>query len=343
MMASLLLSCLIGFSVSVDVKLDGRGLAKQTVEGVGFNAGQDVFHDTKQTDASGRAQFNLPSGDINFMFRAVYDGIPYLSEFLYSKQIPKSPLVIQAFHSSDSNDQVFIKDLRISLTPEREDVLVDEEIIISNPTTTTLKARPSGESFRITLPFGTHDLKFVSGFEEPETKFEGNDIVSAKFFLPGTTRFSMKYAVEKGFWSAELLRKFSMPIRQISLGAPPETRFSGLNLVRGADKFFGGSMFRTYTASIEGKKSEVKLGLGNLPIKYRATQVIPFAVFFLLLIVFVPLSRRVLPKDSTENKKAILEKLLLLMRMKEKALIDESEFQIKRFQLLERLAPFYED
>ncbi|MDB5037576.1 MAG: hypothetical protein JWQ35_1104 [Bacteriovoracaceae bacterium] len=349
-LSSLLLSFLIGANVQVEIELNNTPVAKQKVELFGFREGDQLLNKEQNTDSAGHTQFAIDTkSDMNMVIRSIYEGVQYFSQPFSAAYPPTKPIEIKVYKTVKSDEHIGIKDLRLFLSTDKEDLKIDEEILVENRSQFTVKGVETeqggnigSEVLRIGLPSGTHDLKFGQGFEEKETRFDGNDIVTSHPLIPGFTRFSIQYSVERSAMSAELSRKFSLPIKQLSLATDShEMKLSGLPFIRGADKFFAGKMDPTYTVDLHGER-EFKLSIHGLPLKIRSSQILPFILFFILLLLMLPLLKKASPELSEENKKALLKKIVLIKRMREKSLIDESEFQARRLKILERLIPFYE-
>lgn len=336
----LIANSVVATPIEVEVSLDKRPVAKQSIEMIGFVDGEQIEHQEKLTDSRGRAQFHPKAGDYHIVFRAQKDGVPYLTEPIFSRELPKKPVPIKIYESTESNSSIFIEDLRLFIASDRENLLIEEDLIIENPSNKTLKGK-STEAFRIPLPANSHDLRFVGGFTEAETRFEGNDIVSSRPMIPGTTRLALRFAVEKFIRSAEVHLKLPFPVRQISLGSPDILEISGLKINRGPDKYFGGKMITTYTADGENK-TEFKLRFSNLPTKYRVSQILPFFVVFLLILVVGIFGRRGTGQTSPDTKEDLLKKLKALLILRERKLVDDDDFQRRRFRILDQLSPYYD-
>jgi hypothetical protein len=339
-----LATSLVATPLDIEVELEGSPVAKQNVEIVGFRQGEQVMHEEKITDAHGRVRFEVRPGEYNLIVRSIYDGIPYFSEGLFAGQLPKQVVKMRVYRAAETNEHVRISDLRLFISASREDVMIEEEILISNPTKTSLKGKttPQGpEVFRLNLPANSHDLRFTAGFAEDATRFEGNDIISGKPLSPGTNRFGFRYAVEKSAMSAQISFKLPYPVEQVSLASSAAGTISGIPLTKVTQKYLDEQMVPTYEAKLNGEQ-EFQLHLTGLPLKYRNSQVLPAVLLIVFCITILGLARRSKPTTVTDNRDELLQKYFALSKLKQKSLIDEVEFQRRRYVLLERLCHFYE-
>ncbi|MBN8555672.1 MAG: hypothetical protein J0L93_09525 [Deltaproteobacteria bacterium] len=342
--AALTVNLLVSASFSVEVRLNQKPVAGQKIEFIGFKEGEPKANKEILTNAQGIAKFEFdPKEEMNLVARTFYENISYFSPVFISSRIPKTPALIEVFKTATSNPEISITDLRYFISATEAGLKIDQEIVIENPSHFTIVGDPShhDEVFRFTLPPGAFDLRFNFGFDEKETKFEGNDIIISRPLLPGTSRFNFSFAIEKPGRSFDLQQTFSLPVEKISFGTDrPELKILGLNLSESTNKVVSEKPIRAFDAKIE-KTKEIQFKITGLPLHIEMGKVIPLAGFFLLFILGLSLSRDLSTNTGADEKKRLLQDLQILLKLKSERLISENEFQRKRIQILEKLAAYY--
>ena len=344
LLAALTFHLLIGASFSVEVQLNHKPVANQKIEFIGFNEGEPKAHKEILTNAQGIATFEFDSKEeMNLVARTFYENISYFSPVFASNHPPKTPALIEVFKTSPSHASVSITDLRYFLNASDAGLKIDQEIVVENPSSFTIvgdKAHQD-EVFRFSLPPGAFDLRFNFGFDEKETKFEGNDIILSRPLLPGTTRFNLSFSIEKPGRSFTMQQTFSLPVEKLSFGTDrAELQILELPLSEMTNKVISEKPIRAFDAKIEKTKT-IEFKITGLPFHLETEKIIPLVGFLVFLIFGVSLSKNSSSHILTEEKKGLLEDLRVLLRLKSEKLISENEFQKKRLQIIERLAPHY--
>jgi hypothetical protein len=350
---SLAFAVFVSGTFEAEIRVDQKTLPHQKVELYGFKDGEERIRKEASTDVRGHVRFEVESKEeIAVALRTVFENVAYYSSVFSTAFLPKTPLVLNVYRTAPSHKDVAISDLRFFVGTLSEGIKVDEEIVIENSSPFTIvgdiataKEDSGPEVFRFSLPSGAFDLRFNSGFDEKETRFEGNDIIVTRPLLPGTSRFNFSYAIETKGTSLPIHQTFSLPIDNLSFGTDARTlKITGLNLASIGEKVVSDKTTYLYETKISHQK-ELNFEIQGLPLHLKLVQILPFVGFLVLLLIgfFLLKSSKSTTAPSSTEKNDLLQELSFLLKLKSEKLISEMEFQRRRLQLIENLAPFYSE
>lgn len=329
----------------VKVMVAAKPVAGQSVELYGVEGEEQKLHLVRKTDTSGTVTFQIPENkNLQLIVRTVYEDISYFSNVLSAALLPKEAVPLVIYKTAETSEKLQVADLRIFLSELDEGLRVEQSMIFDNSSEFTVvgpKNAQQPEVIRFALPPSAYDLRFGEGFEEKETRIEGNDIVITRPLPPGITSFSLAYSVERTGLSYAFTQKFSVPVFNVSVASTMQRlKFDGLSFKETGSQFYNGVLLKPLQASDLHQK-EVRFQIRGFPLPIRAVQTLPAVFFLLLLILTFLFMRRPLQKIDIGSRQKLLEELLLLRKLKQKDLITEAAYQKKRLRVLEKLLPYY--
>ena len=336
---------LLSANVEVQLQLDNKPLVHHSVELFRFEEGtkRPETKEDQETDRNGRARFELDKKEsLNFIFHSIYDGVDYFSDFMNAKALPKKPVVLKVYPAIAGHKDLKIKEARLYIDFDRQNLRVAQELIIENPTRKTIVGdKETKETLSFMGPFNAFNLQLGAGFHEDYTEFKGNEVVLKRPLLPGTSRISWGYLVDKSGSEFEFAQKFSLPVEKLSIASPIQgLKLTGINANKGAKKYYDGKIAQTYSADLAGSTA-LQMHLSNLPMKINYSLYLPILAFLILFGAGLIFMRLKGPEEQTQSKDKLLKELLLLRRKKQNDLIEENDYYSERLKILEELIPHY--
>ena len=132
-------------------------------------------------------------------FRAAvtYQGVEYTSRWaILQAEQPAADLVLRVYPSSDDTSAISISHHHMMLDVEDEYLPVTEVIIAVNTGKKTAVSRDATSgTFKLLLPEGAKDIRFVNGFDEKTSVAAGGKVVFTGPFKPGQKRFTVQYSI----------------------------------------------------------------------------------------------------------------------------------------------------
>ncbi len=325
----------------VRISVGGKPLANQELELIKLDdSGQLTETLKRNSNAQGIATFSLSKADSTMVARTNYQGVTYFSE-MFRVGYPL-PLEIYAHPSTRDDVNLKVEDSRLFISAVEEGIVVSQQFIVINPSNKTFLGKGEGqkaETFRFSIPSSAFDLERGAGIDADSARIENNDIILSTPLIPGRTLFALSYKMEKKRGSVSFKQKLSAPTDQISMGiANSEVRPSFASEATLSSKYFDGDLIATYEMIFPKPVSELDFRISGLPLQIRFSHWIPLMMFVILLIAVILLSRRRLtPTSSGFNRKDLLEELKALETIKTQRLIEDSEYQLRRLLLIEKL------
>lgn len=348
MLSSFLISlCLVNIPISAEIKNFDQVVPQHEISLLGFIDGKPTYSQRMKTNKKGIATFEVSKPDnVTFIFRTIFQDIEYISDFIDGNHPPQKPIPISVYEQRTSDPGLYIRERSLFFTWADNALLVEDEIIIENASRYSIVGpsnKENPETFRLTLPTGAHDLRFALGFSEEETRFEKNDIVVSTPFIPGLSRFSVKYAIETTKQNFHFDSKLSLPVKKITLGTTIRD-FRPANVEGGwiseGSKLFGDRT--AYLWSLANPETiESGFRLQGLPRVIHWPSFVPFVLLALLLGLASILGRRQKHSDHSGSKQNLLRELAQARLLLERKVITPTEYHLRRFDLLSKLAPFY--
>lgn len=336
--------------VQVKVILDHKPVSNQIVEFALSTNGAEPVLKTKSTNSAGLATFEIdPKQNQEFIFRTAFEQVLYFSSVYNSKNTLKGPISLPIYRTTPSVDAAVLNEVRLFYRLEEGALRIDEDLILENPTQTTIMGKPdpqhpeqAPETFRIKLPSSNFDLKFGDGFSEQTTQIVGNDIIVTRPLLPGMTRMSFTYAVELTALKYLFKHEFSAPIQTLHIGFnDPSLKATGYDFQAGPTKTFEEKSMTPLSYEFKTPNTLIAFTIEGLGFNIRWLYFLPFLILAGLIAASFMTSSRRSELDIDQDRRAQLEEWLLAKRMREQNLIGEDDFLRRKLKVLERLAPLY--
>jgi hypothetical protein len=302
-----------------------------------------------RTNSKGRVRFDLPKNAGDAFVGLIFVGDePYYSAVLNPTSPPRSLVLIQGFEASNDKSKLSMIDLSFAfLLREDEQLEIEESFVVRNAGQTAVQSSgPKDEIFRLTLPSQVFNFRYGQGFDQQNTRVEGNDLIFTGQLPPGDHFFSMNYEIDESRFSYEMKKAYSLPISRVDAFLNQE-RLRLPGFTKSADKkFYAGRWGQTWTKELPKPQKEFSVKVGGLPARIPWTWWLPYVClfFFLSILLVVKKLRPSIESSKTfadQEKAALLDRLIRLRRQKEKALISSKEYENKRLSLLEQLVPHY--
>jgi hypothetical protein len=325
----------------VRITMGGKPLANQELELIKLDdSGQLTEALKKNSNAKGIATFSLNKSDSTIVARSNYQGVTYFSE-MFRVGYPL-PLEIYAHPSTRDDVQLQVEDTRLFISSVEEGIVVSQQFVVINPSTKTFLGKGEGqkaETFRFSIPSSAFDLERGVGIDADSARIENNDIILSTPLIPGRTLFALSYKMEKKRGAVNFKQKLSAPVDQISMGiATSGVKPSFASEAVLSSKYFDRNLIATYSMIFPKPVSELDFRISGLPLQIRFSHWLPLMLFVILLIAVIVFSRRNLtPTSSGFNRKSLLEELKALETIKTQRLIEDSEYQLRRLLLIEKL------
>lgn len=325
----------------VRVSVGGKPVANQELELIKLDESGQVTETLKgNSNSQGVASFRLNKTDATMVARVNYQGVTYFSE-MFRVGYPL-PLEIYAHPSTREDVSLRIEDTRLFVSSVEEGIVVSQQFLVVNPSDKTYLGKGEGEkaeTFRFSIPSSAFDLERGAGINADSARIENNDVILSTPLIPGRTLFSLSYKMEKKRGSVSFKQKLSAPIEQISMGiATSGVKPSFASDATVGTKYFDGQLIATYERRFSTPVSDLDFRISGLPLQIRFSHWLPLMMFALLLVLVVLLSRRKLaPATAVMNRTDLLQQLKALETIKAQKLIEDSEYQLRRLLLLEKL------
>lgn len=320
-------------SFSVEVRSPQGPVANQEVDFFIFDGNQNQESITRKTNSQGRALFSITDKEkFSVAARTIYQGVSYFTDVNFSNV--KSPLTLRVYPATISSDALKIRDLQLFLEPVEKSLRVDQQWTVFNPTQTTIIS-----GFRVTLPSNGFDLQLQQGFSQDRTSFEGNDLVVTTPLLPGESRFGLIYSIEGKRTRATFAPQFSLPVEHLSLGINQDLSLKNKNFSAAGRRILNDEWVSLYERAVEPGEA-LTIEVSGLPLGLRFSQWLPWIVVILLCLLLWRLPRPQLATTLPDESK-ILDELIYLERARREKILSESEYQLRRLPLLERLMNAY--
>jgi hypothetical protein len=272
--------------------------------------------------------------------RSNFQGVTYFSE-MFRVGYPL-PLEIYAHPSTRDDVQLQVEDTRIFISAAEEGIVVSQQFVVINPSDKTFLGKGEGEkaeTFRFSIPSSAFDLERGAGIDADSARIENNDVILRTPLIPGRTLFALSYKMEKKRGAVNFKQKLSAPVDQISMGiATSGVKPSFASEAVFSSKYFDGSLIATYSMTFPKPSQELDFRISGLPLEIRFSHWLPLIMLVILLIAIIALSRRKLaPTSSGTDRSALLGELKALETIKTQRLIEDSEYQLRRLLLIEKL------
>ncbi len=339
---------LLGDALNVEVKNLDKPVPNLEVNLLGFQDGKPLYNEKRQTNRSGTAKFELGNAEnLTFVFRTIYQDIQYISDFVDGNHKPEKPIRLSVYDSKPSDPRLVIRERSLFFKWTGESISVDDEIIVENNSPFTIVGKGQNDStnaapetLKFSLPSGAHDLRFELGYTEEETRFEGNDIIVSTPFLPGLSRFSLKYNLETKGKNAQFLSTTSVPLQKVTIGSSIPNFFpESPSLKEEPSKFFENHQVSLWSITPEQNQS-LLFTLNGIPRVWHWPYFLP-GITLILLSIFGVLGSKNTRKTKKPHRKELIEELAKLDILQERKAISAAEYQARRFDLLSELVPFY--
>jgi hypothetical protein len=168
-----------------------------------------------RTNSKGRVRFDLPKNAGDAFVGLIFVGdAPYYSAVLNPTSPPKSLVLIQGFEASNDKSMLSMIDLSFAfLLREDEQLEIEESFVVRNAGQTAVESTGAkDEIFRLTLPSQVFNFRYGQGFDQQNTRVEGNDLIFTGQLAPGDHFFSMNYEIDESRFSYEMKKAYSLPI-----------------------------------------------------------------------------------------------------------------------------------
>lgn len=354
MFLTLLLSSLLtSSSVEAELILGEEPLADHQVYLLALSSGKAEEIERKKTNQNGRVKFQLPEENQNERYSIVtsIDGLAYYSEIFSPSRPMKKLYRIQTYPTAEQLDEVFVSELSIMIIKQGVELSIEESFVINNPTSKTLRGqRIAGsegqyEAFRFSIPSQAFNLRYGFGFEQGSIGYDGDSVLQKKPVYPGRTYHSLSYELDKPRISVDLGREFSIPVKKLSIASnDSDLRLKGVPLQAKGQRLFRGESLYLYEAQLDGQK-QIDLVLAGLPLNLPLSWFVPVlgVLFIIFSLSLKSASQPHSPGELNMNKKSeLLKELALVKQLKERGLIDASEFQRRKLDLLKMLSIYYQ-
>lgn len=294
-----------------------------------------------KTDRKGMAQFRTESQDYSVIARAHFQNVTYYSDMVLVGY--PSPLEINVYPSTREPLPLEIEDVRLFVQSHEEGIMVSQQFIVLNPSDKTFLGsgtEESSETLRFSVPSSAFDLERGVGVNADSSRIENNDIIVSTPLVPGRTTFGLSYKMEKKRGRVQFKQALGIPAKQISIGiADAGVKPSFADLATRHEKFFDGKVISTFEWVLpQSAAKQLDFQISGLPLEVRFSHWLPFALLLVLLgLVTLFLKRAPIAQDQSLDRSQLLRELKSLERIKSQRLIEDSEYQLRRILLIEKL------
>jgi hypothetical protein len=292
-------------------------------------------------------KFNVPqeAGDAIVGLVLIDEEAFYSAALNPSSPLPSTPVLIQAYRSTNDKSALSLADLSFAFLLREDDRLeVEESFVIRNGGQQSVRsAGPKDEIYRISLPRQVFNFRYGQGFNQETTRIEGNDLIFTGSLAPGDHYFSLAYEIDQARFSFEFEKKFSLPVSRVDAFLnDPQLRLPGFSMSSN-QKFYAGVWGQVWTMYLDSARHEFKIQLQGLPARIPWTWWLPYVCLALFLLIWACLGRLRTPRHSyaEQQKEVLLDRLAKLRKLKERSLISSKDYENKRLSLLEQLVPHY--
>lgn len=344
-------SLLIGLSIEFQVLSNKDPLPGQDVQLQRLVGGQLSFVASGVSGETGRIRFEIEQEEnlaARYFATTSYQGQNFYSPAVVPEQFQAGPFPLQVFRPKASSEGLFIKELQKSFRVVGKQLIVEESLLVSNPTDYLLTGErtPEGrEVFRIPVPRGIFNWFRLYGLDD-NFRIDGNDLVITKALSPGDHFFSYGYRVVEPRIRFDASRDFRLPIERlrVSVNHSRMKINSDFELLSQGRSFYRNEWVQNYQVqtppSFTGRLSLSVSGLSwNIPLSWW------LPLFGLLLcILFAVGAQNFIRTRLTDDRRSLeplLQELNDLDRLLEEKMIDRREYRSRRFQILQKLVPLY--